>query len=149
MEVKRTLGARRGHVDRSRLTQSGHRPDLNPAVQRSRGLGKIGEDGIERVTAQTVFDILEVPQSSRGAGTCRRLVKLMTELGWNAVRVRGRTRDGYAGGFAGTVATLGTVAINAADRDRTPSGGALKACAHNINMARAARESALPRRGHP
>jgi hypothetical protein len=38
-------------------------------VQRSRGLGKIGEDGIERVTAQTVFDILEVPQSSRGAGT--------------------------------------------------------------------------------
>ena len=41
-----------------------------------------------------MFDILEVP-SSRGAGACRRLAKLMTEQGWNAVRVRGLTRDGY------------------------------------------------------
>ena len=131
------------------MTQSGHRPDRNPAVQWSPGLGKIGEDGIERVTTQTVFGILEVPQSSRGAGACRRPAKLMAELGWNAVRVRGLTRDGYASRFAGTVATLGTVAINVVDRDRTPGGGALKACAHNINMARAAGESALPRRGRP
>jgi hypothetical protein len=71
------------------------------------------------------------------------------ELGYNAVRVRGLTRDGYASRFAGTVATLGTVAINVADRDRTPGGDALKACAHNTNMARAAGESALPRRGRP
>jgi hypothetical protein len=57
--------------------------------------GKIGEDGIERVTTQTLFDILEIPQRSRGAGACRRLAKLMTELGWTAVRVRGLTRGGY------------------------------------------------------
>jgi hypothetical protein len=57
--------------------------------------GKIGDDGIERVTTQTLFDILEVPQHSRGAGACRRLAKLMTELGWTAVRVRGLTRGGY------------------------------------------------------
>ena len=76
------------------LTQSGHRPDRNPAVQWSPGLGKIGEDGIERVTTQTVFDILEV-LSSRGAGACQRVAKLMTELGWSAVRVCGLTRDGY------------------------------------------------------
>jgi hypothetical protein len=63
-------------------------------VQWSPGLGKIGEDGIERVTTQTVFDILEV-LSSRGAGACRRRAKLMTELGWSAVRVCGLTRDGY------------------------------------------------------
>jgi hypothetical protein len=44
--------------------------------------GKIGDDGIERVTTQTLFDILEVPQRSRGAGVCRRLAKLMAELGW-------------------------------------------------------------------
>jgi hypothetical protein len=57
--------------------------------------GKIGDDGIERVTTQTLFDILGVPQRSRGAGACRRLAKLMAELGWMAVRVRGLTRGGY------------------------------------------------------
>jgi hypothetical protein len=57
--------------------------------------GKVGDDGIERATTQTVFDILEVPQRSRGAGACRRLAKLMAELGWTAVRVRWLTRGGY------------------------------------------------------
>jgi hypothetical protein len=57
--------------------------------------GKIGDDGIERVTTQTVFDILEIPQRARGAGACRRLAAVMAELGWTAVRVRGLTRGGY------------------------------------------------------
>ena len=57
--------------------------------------GKIGDDCIERVTTQMLFDILDVPQRSRRAGACRRLAKLMTELGWTAVRVRGLTRGGY------------------------------------------------------
>jgi hypothetical protein len=57
--------------------------------------GKIGDDGIERITTQLLFDILEVPQRSRGAGACRRLAKQMSELGWMAVRVRGLTRGGY------------------------------------------------------
>ena len=55
----------------------------------------VGDDGIERITKQLLFDILEVPQRSRGAGACRRLAKLMAELGWMAVRVRGLTRGGY------------------------------------------------------
>ena len=57
--------------------------------------GKVGDDGIERITTQLLLDILEVPQHSRGAGACRRLAKLMAELGWTAVRVRGLTRGGY------------------------------------------------------
>jgi hypothetical protein len=57
--------------------------------------GRIGDDRTERVTTQMLFDILEIPQHSRGAGACRRLAKLMTELGWTAVRVRGLTRGGY------------------------------------------------------
>src|SRR5438309_5279016 len=57
--------------------------------------GPIGDDGVERVTTQAIFDILEVPQRARRAGACRRLAKLMTELGWTAVRVRGMTRGGY------------------------------------------------------
>ncbi len=57
--------------------------------------GQIGDDGVERITTQLLFDVLGVPQNSRGAGACRRLAKLMAELGWMAVRVRGLTRGGY------------------------------------------------------
>ena len=58
-------------------------------------LRQIGDDGIERVTTQVVLDVLEVPQRARRAGTYRRLAKLMAQLGWTAVRVRGLTRGGY------------------------------------------------------
>ena len=47
-----------------------------------RARGKVGDDGVERISTQTLFDILSVPQRSRGAGACRRLAKLMRELGW-------------------------------------------------------------------
>jgi hypothetical protein len=57
--------------------------------------GKIADDGVERITTQLLFDMLGVPQRSRGAGACRRLAKLMAELGWTAVRVRDLTRGGY------------------------------------------------------
>jgi hypothetical protein len=57
--------------------------------------GNIGFDGQERVSSQTLLDMLEVPQRSRTAGTYRRLAKLMAELGWTAVRVRDLTRGGY------------------------------------------------------
>jgi hypothetical protein len=57
--------------------------------------GKIGFDGFERVTTQTLLDLLEVPQRNRTAGTFRRLAKTMAELGWTAVRVRDLTGRGY------------------------------------------------------
>lgn len=62
-------------------------------LQRVRG--KIGDDGFERVSSQSLLDMLEVPQRNRTAGTYRRLAKLMAELGWTAVRVRDLTRGGY------------------------------------------------------
>ena len=52
-------------------------------------------DRLERVSSQTLLDLLEVPQRNRTAGTFRRLSKLMSELGWTAVRVRDLTRGGY------------------------------------------------------
>jgi hypothetical protein len=67
-------------------------PWLAP-LQRVRG--KVEFDGMERVTSQTLLDMLEVPQRSRTAGTYRRLAKLMAELGWTAVRVRDLTQGGY------------------------------------------------------
>jgi hypothetical protein len=42
-----------------------------------------------------VFDILEVPHRSRNAGTCRRLSKLMRELGWHPIKARGLTPGGF------------------------------------------------------
>ena len=56
--------------------------------------GKVGDDGIERVSTQTVFDVLEVPQRGRGAGACRRLATLMRGLGWHAIKARGLTQTG-------------------------------------------------------
>ena len=44
--------------------------------------GKIDFDGLERVSSQTILDMLEVPQRNRRAGTYRHLAKLMVELGW-------------------------------------------------------------------
>ena len=67
-------------------------PWLAP-LQRVRG--KVEFDGMERVSSQTLLDVVAVPQRSRTAGTYRRLAKLMAELGWTAVRVRGLTRGGY------------------------------------------------------
>jgi hypothetical protein len=58
--------------------------------------GKVDfSDGLERVSSQTLLDLLEIPQRSRTAGTFRRLAKVMAELGWTAVRVRDLTRGGY------------------------------------------------------
>jgi hypothetical protein len=57
--------------------------------------GKKWDDGIERISTQTVFDILEVPHRSRTAGACRRLAKLMRELGWSPIKARGLTPGGF------------------------------------------------------
>ena len=52
-------------------------------------------DGLERISSQTLLDLLEVPQRQRKAGTYRRLSKVMAELNWTATRVRDLTRGGY------------------------------------------------------
>ena len=41
--------------------------------------GAAGFDGLERISTQTLMDILEVPQRKRSAGTYRQLAKVMTE----------------------------------------------------------------------
>ena len=57
--------------------------------------GKKWDDGIERISTSSVFDVLEVPQRSRGAGACRRLATLMRELGWSPIKARGLTQGGF------------------------------------------------------
>jgi hypothetical protein len=57
--------------------------------------GKVWDDDIERIATQAVFDRLDVPQGMRTAQACRRLAKIMTELGWTPIRARGLNRSGY------------------------------------------------------
>ena len=64
-------------------------------IRLERVRGQVGDDGIERISTQTLFDHLEVLQHSRGAGACRRLAQVMRELGWTPVRVRDLTRGAY------------------------------------------------------
>ncbi len=51
-------------------------------------------DNLERVSSQTLLDLLEIPQQSRRAPVYRRIAKLMVQLGWTAVRVRELTGRG-------------------------------------------------------
>ena len=67
--------------------------------------GTTGFDGLERISTQTLLDILEIPQRKRTAGAYRHLAKIMSELGWAAVRVRDLTRGGYKEQVRGYVRT--------------------------------------------
>lgn len=57
--------------------------------------GRVWEDQVERVSTQAVLDYLGVPQGMRRAPVCRRLAKVMIELGWTPIRARGLNRSGY------------------------------------------------------
>jgi hypothetical protein len=74
--------------------------------------GRVGHDGIERVSTSDVFDELEVPTRHRPSQTVR-LSRLMRRLGWTNIRARGLNpgsyRDrvrGFAREVAGHPATL-------------------------------------------
>ena len=52
--------------------------------------GKVGHDGIERISTTDVFDILEVPMRVR-PGLTVRLSGVMRQLGWSNIRARALT----------------------------------------------------------
>jgi hypothetical protein len=75
-------------------SQAGAKPDpWRLRLERLRG--KVGYDAVERVSTQSAFDFLEVPQRGRNAAACRRLAKLMRELGWTPIKARGMTQNGF------------------------------------------------------
>ena len=80
-EIKKNIAAR--NID----------PWLSPL---SRVRGKIDfADNLERVSSQTLLDLLEIPQQSRRAPVYRRIAKLMGQLGWTPIRVRDLTGRGF------------------------------------------------------
>jgi hypothetical protein len=81
------------------LKQSRAKVRATPAdpwrLRLERARGKVDEsDGIERVSSQALMDLLEVPQRARTAGACRRLAKIMRELGWRQIKARGLNQRG-------------------------------------------------------
>ena len=81
--------------------------NTDPWYLRLEGLrGKKWDDNIERISTQTVFDVIEVPHRSRTAGACRRLAKLMRELGWSPIKARGLTPGGFREQVRGYAETL-------------------------------------------
>jgi hypothetical protein len=85
--------------------------------------GKLGDDGVERLSTQAIFDILEIPQRSRGAGACRRLSGLLVGLGWAPIRLRDFSRGGYLEQVRGYCRDAGHRST-APGRDHAPLGGA-------------------------
>jgi hypothetical protein len=82
-------------LEKMKAAQADAAQPLDPwrlPLQRLRG--KVGDDNVERIATQAIFDFLEVAQSRRGAGACRRLSKLMRELGWRPIRARGLNQRG-------------------------------------------------------
>jgi hypothetical protein len=57
--------------------------------------GTVSYDGVERITTQAIFDVLEVPQRGRTAAACSVLAYLMRGLGWTAMRTRSLNRAGF------------------------------------------------------
>lgn len=62
------------------------------ALRRVRG--RIGHDGVERISTNDLFDVLEIPIRRRPSVTVR-LSRVMQSLGWSNVRARGLNPGSY------------------------------------------------------
>ena len=98
-------------IERLKAAQAEAAQPVDPwRLRLERVRGTTGFDGLERISSQSVLDILEVPQRKRTAGVYRHLAKIMTELGWTAVRVRDLTRGGYKEQVRGYVRRASAIA---------------------------------------
>jgi hypothetical protein len=84
----------RGRVEAAKAAAAKNADPWRFTLERVRGKVDFF-DGLERISSQTLLDLLEVPQRNRTPGTYRRLAAAMAQLGWSSVRVRDLTRGGY------------------------------------------------------
>ena len=91
-------------IEKLRASQAEAAQPVDPwRLRLERVRGTTGFDGLERISTQTLMDILGVKQRERSAGSYRHLAKIMSDLGWAAVRVRDFTRGGYKENVRGYV----------------------------------------------
>jgi hypothetical protein len=86
-------GLRVSWLERLRQAPQAADDPWRPLLERLRG--EIGLDNVERVTTQAALDTVGVAQQARGTRAYLRLARNMSQLGWAAVRMKGRTRGGY------------------------------------------------------
>lgn len=87
----------RSFVERIRAAQAeqGQSEHEDPWLPTLRTLkGRIGGDGVERISTYDVFEALEIPVRRR-SGTTVRLSRLMRSLGWANIRARGLGAHSY------------------------------------------------------
>jgi hypothetical protein len=83
-------------LERLKAAQAEAAQPIHPwKLRLERARGQTGFDGLERISTQTLLDILEVPQRQRTAGNYRHLCKMMVALGWCPVRVRDFNGRGF------------------------------------------------------
>jgi len=69
--------------------------DKDPWEPKLRKLkGRVGSDGVERISTNDVFDALEVPMRQRASRTVR-LSGVMRRLGWSNIRAHGLNPGSY------------------------------------------------------
>jgi hypothetical protein len=76
----------------ARLVEEGPNPAIHGVVRFHVREAQLLQSPMNRSCCSIAW---KCPNVVRGAGACRRSAKLMAELGWKAVRVRGLTRGGY------------------------------------------------------
>lgn len=57
--------------------------------------GHMGNDGVERLATDAIFDALDLPAFKRTAEAGKRVRIVMVELGWTPVRARHLTSNGF------------------------------------------------------
>jgi hypothetical protein len=93
---KNSQGEKVSFIEKLRASQAEAAQPVDPwRLRLERVRGTAGFDGFERISTQTLMDLLEVPQRRRTAGTYRQLAKVMAQLGWAAVRVRDFNGRGF------------------------------------------------------
>lgn len=58
--------------------------------------GQRGVDGLERISTEHVFELLNLPPVKRTPQAAKQVCQLMTDLGWSPTRVRAVTSRGRA-----------------------------------------------------
>ncbi len=81
-----------------RLRDIRHRQAVHPWVHRLYGLeGRVGPDGVERVSTEQVFELLSLPLADRTPSSARTLRPIMASLGWTATRLLSASARGGIG----------------------------------------------------
>lgn len=74
--------------------------------------GSVGSDGVERLSTDAIFDVLNLPAFKRTPEAAKRVRASMTGLGWTPVRARHLTSNGHRSRVRGYARVAARLSIN-------------------------------------